>query len=555
MTTAESITPTLRRLRRGIRDLVALSKTSASWIGPPLVSMAESLRDLLAHMVRADGVRVELRDPEGGPPVVAAVECGPPDAQPSAGERSVQARRSVIFPIGLEGELGRVAIWSDRPKFPNYLESVLVQAATNDIAIALQHSALLLRHEQAERTLGTRATQQEAVAQLGMRMLTGMPVERVLDEAVEVVATTLHAKLADVLELAPDGRLMLVGAGVGWPPGTAAQHQERVLGPDLGEIPLTPSPLLRDRGAASGLSVIIHDHQRPFGLLSVYSLAPREFTTDDLHFLQSIANLIASALERHRAEAEREELLAQTRRAVTARDRAVSIVSHDLVNPLSTVHICASALLDQDPPSVAGMRHMADIIQRSAAWMRQIVQDLLDQTSLDAGHLVVERRPTAVSELIDAVRVMFVPVAGDQELKFQVNAERALPPVYVDQRRLLQVLSNLLGNAMKFTPAGGRVVLSARATTSGDSCGGVGGVRFQVRDTGPGIAPENQEHIFDWFWQAGRGGSGSGLGLAIAAGLVRAHGGRLHVESDGHRGSTFWFTVPCSGGANLVSET
>jgi signal transduction histidine kinase len=198
---------------------------------------------------------------------------------------------------------------------------------------------------------------------------------------------------------------------------------------------------------------------------------------------------------------------------------------------------------------------MADIIQRSAAWMRQIAQDLLDHTSLDAGHLVVERRPTAVTELIDAARVMFAPVAGDQELEFQVYTGRALPPVHVDQRRLLQVLSNLLGNAMKFTPAGGRVVLSARATTSGHNWGGVGGVRFQVCDTGPGIAPENQEHIFDWFWHAGRGGSGSGLGLAIAAGLVRAHGGRLHVESDGHRGSIFWFTVPCSGGATMVSET
>jgi signal transduction histidine kinase len=122
--------------------------------------------------------------------------------------------------------------------------------------------------------------------------------------------------------------------------------------------------------------------------------------------------------------------------------------------------------------------------------------------------------------------------------------------VYADQRRLLQVLSNLLGNAMKFTPPGGRVVLSARR---GNGSGA--GVRFQVRDTGPGIAPEDQEHIFDWFWHAERGGrGGSGLGLAIAAGLVRAHSGQLRVESDGHRGSRFSFTVPCTGAMPPVGD-
>jgi signal transduction histidine kinase len=524
---------------------------STSWTGRPLTAIAESLRDLLVRMVHPDGVRVELRDPVGKAPSVASVGGRSPGAETFPDEHPALETRSVTVPIRLEAEFGRVAIWCNRPGFPSGLESVLIQAATNDVAIALQHSALLLRHERVERILEVRAVQQEAVAQLSMRALTGMPVQDVLDEAVAVVATTLHTDLADVLELAADERSLVVRAGVGWLPGTRAHRQEIVLDADLQpEIRFTPSPLLRDRGAASGLSVIIHDHDRPFGLLSAYSLAAREFTTDELHFLQSIANLVAAAVQRHRAQAEREKSLAEARRAGAARDRAVSIVSHDLVNPLSTVQICASALLDQQPPSVAEMRHMADIIQRSATWMRQIVQDLLDHTSLDAGRLVLNRQPTGVSEVMSAAEVMFAPVAREQELEFHVHTGPSLPAVYADQRRLLQVLSNLLGNAMKFTPAGGRVVLSARL---GNGSGA--GVRFQVRDTGPGIAPEDQEHIFDWFWHAERAGrGGSGLGLAIAAGLVRAHGGQLRVESDGHCGSRFRFTVPCTGGMPPVGD-
>ena len=120
--------------------------------------------------------------------------------------------------------------------------------------------------------------------------------------------------------------------------------------------------------------------------------------------------------------------------------------------------------------------------------------------------------------------------------------------MYADQRRLLQVLSNLLGNAMKFTPTGGRVVLSARRGN------GSGAGWLQVRDTGPGITPEDQSTSSTGSGTRSAPARRLGLGLAIAAGLVRAHGGQLRVESDGHRGSRFCFTVPCSGGMPPVGD-
>jgi signal transduction histidine kinase len=249
-------------------------------------------------------------------------------------------------------------------------------------------------------------------------------------------------------------------------------------------------------------------------------------------------------------ESQREDLLAQLRRAVAARDRAVGVVSHDLGNPLSTIQICATALLDPEQPSEEGIRGMAEIIQRSAAWMQQIVHDLLDRASLDSGSLVLDRQTIQLPGLLDAARVMFVPVAEDHGVSFRVESGVDLPPVDADPARLLQVLSNLLGNAIKFTPAGGRVVLSV-SPDEDVFTGGIGSgerspaIRFSVGDNGPGITSEDLGHIFDWFWQSKRDGrSGTGLGLAIARGLIEAHQGRLRVDSSPGRGSTFWFTLP-----------
>jgi signal transduction histidine kinase len=129
--------------------------------------------------------------------------------------------------------------------------------------------------------------------------------------------------------------------------------------------------------------------------------------------------------------------------------------------------------------------------------------------------------------------------AGPQatRLRLHLEAPGSAPSVLADRDRLLQVFSNLLGNAMKFTPAGGEIWVGARVEDEQ--------VRFHVRDTGPGIPSESLAHIFDRFWQANRTDRrGAGLGLSIAKGIVEAHGGTLQVESEPGRGSTFSFTVP-----------
>jgi signal transduction histidine kinase len=314
-------------------------------------------------------------------------------------------------------------------------------------------------------------------------------------------------------------------------------------GGDSGKTEIVSRSLLASLGLMPSIAAPLYTGGEACGLVSLQiRQRPGAGAADD-EFVRSLADRISLGLEQA-------SMFRQTRRALAARDRAVGIVSHDLRNPLSTIQLCATALLDPEPPPVAGIRRMAQIILHSAGLVQQIAQDLLDRASLDAGRLALHREPTIVADVIGATQAMFAPMAEDQALELVVESATDLPPIDADPHRLVQVLSNLLSNALKFTPAGGRVALKARAADAepGDPhIGGVAsrGVRFTVSDTGPGIAPGDLAHVFDWFWQSPRsGGTGAGLGLAISKGLIEAHRARLHVESVQGQGTTFWFTLP-----------
>jgi signal transduction histidine kinase len=541
-----------------VRDLLALSAISAEWVGRAPAEVANSVRDLLMEILTPDSVCVEVHDPRWKAPYAAVG-----GAAPAAGDL-----RLATFPVGRRGELGRLTVGSRRVGFPDDAERRFLQVAARQVTVALRQAQLIRFHERSERRLRLHAVQQAAVASFGLRALRDTLTDALLDDALSCVTRTLGVELADILEVSDEGPLV-VRAGIGWAPGTVGRSEtgaatlaactlhtgEPVMVDDLGDEPrFAGSPRLLEHGVVSGMNVVIHGPERPYGVLGAYSRLRRALSSDEIHFLQGIANVLAASVLRHDHEKEREDLLARTRLAVAARDRAVGIVSHDLGNPLSTIQICANALLDPEPPSVAGVHNLARIIEASVAWMRQISQDLLDRTALESGHLALDRQHTEVSDVMKAAESLFAPMAREHEIDFVVKSDFGLSPVYADSRRLLQVLSNLLGNAMKFTPPGGRVELSAtwahqRTGLAGTGPSQGGAVRFQVVDTGPGIPAGDQGHIFDWFWHTeDPGRSGTGMGLAIAGGLVAAHGARLHVQSDPGDGSTFWFAIPVIGG-------
>lgn len=228
------------------------------------------------------------------------------------------------------------------------------------------------------------------------------------------------------------------------------------------------------------------------------------------------------------------------RRAVRAREEVVAVVSHDLRNPLGTITAGAELLVELDLPPERRREHLAGI-RRAAERMNRMIRDLLDVSRIEAGGLKVDARPTPPARLLQEAAEMARPLTREASLKLECETAEELPSVAADRDRILQVFSNLVGNAVKFTPGGGTIRLAA--------CRGDGGVVFEVADTGPGIAPEDQEYLFDRFWQVDRSDrEGAGLGLAIVRGIVEAHEGRVWVESSPGEGSRFRFALPAADG-------
>jgi signal transduction histidine kinase len=183
-------------------------------------------------------------------------------------------------------------------------------------------------------------------------------------------------------------------------------------------------------------------------------------------------------------------------------------------------------------------REQIETIEVSAKRMSRLIADLLDVTRLEGGkRLPVEPESVKPTELLREAQELFRAQATVAGVTMEYDADEQLPPVRADRHRVMQVLSNLIGNSLKFTPHGGRITVSAKPHD--------GYVLFSIADTGPGIPSEHLSEIFSRYWQAKRTERmGAGLGLPIAKGIVEAHGGRIWVESEQGRGTQFYFTLP-----------
>ena len=257
--------------------------------------------------------------------------------------------------------------------------------------------------------------------------------------------------------------------------------------------------------------------------------------------------------EQRRNEALVQRALADAENALRDRDDLLGLVSHDLRNPVNAVKMLAAALLripsdahaTKLPPSAA---EHASVMLQAATQMDTLIQDLLDVTRLESGKLRISRRPEAIGALMATTADLLAPLAAARSVTLETELEAGMPMVDIDPDRIAQVLSNLVGNAVKFTPEGGHVRMRALRHLNG--------VLVIVQDTGVGIAAEDLPFVFDRFWQSRRTDrSGAGLGLAIAHGIVRAHGGTLTLESEIGRGTSALLTLPAAGEVSATSAT
>ncbi|OJT20020.1 hypothetical protein BO221_33015 [Archangium sp. Cb G35] len=227
------------------------------------------------------------------------------------------------------------------------------------------------------------------------------------------------------------------------------------------------------------------------------------------------------------------------RRAVRSRDDLLGIVAHDLRSPLNGILLQLQLLRRRGQPLEHREQPALDAIQRNASRMNRLIQDLLDAGRMEAGTLSIQRARVSTAKLLAEVLETQVAIASEQTLDLRLDERGAPPELWGDRDRLAQVLENLIGNAIKFTPRGGHIRVGAGAREEE--------VLFWVADTGPGIPAEHLPHLFDRFWQASRTDKrGAGLGLAIAKGIVESHGGHIWAESQVGAGTTFFFTVPAA---------
>jgi len=292
--------------------------------------------------------------------------------------------------------------------------------------------------------------------------------------------------------------------------------------------------MFRELGMRSALVVPLFARAELTGAMGFFSAVPHRFDQDDVILAQDLALRAALAVDNAR-------LYAEAHNALRARDDILAVVSHDLGNPLSAIRIGTSLLLRSLPRGErerGGWRHL-ESIRQSAAQMERLINDLIEVKRIEAGQLVLVRSALGVASIVAQALELFGALAADRDIDLESRVEAGVGAVLADRDRTLQILSNLIGNAVKFTPPRGRVVLSA-ARTDGE-------VLISVADTGPGIPAEHLPHVFDRFWQADRERrQGIGLGLAIAKAIVHAHGGRIWVETTLGKGTTFSFTLPAA---------
>ncbi|HEX9483311.1 MAG TPA: PAS domain-containing sensor histidine kinase [Gemmatimonadaceae bacterium] len=292
---------------------------------------------------------------------------------------------------------------------------------------------------------------------------------------------------------------------------------------------------VRGFGAAHGPARTMGERQQISGMRKSGEEFPAEASIQQMNVggRQIYAAMLRDITPRQRAEDD-------LREAVSARDDMIGIVSHDLRNPASAVKMLARSIIDEGEALPSSVLERVQIIHQAATQIDGLIQDLLDVTRIEAGRLAVNPKRLSLRSIVEDAVTSLRPLADASQVALETRYAAADCDVLADPERVTQVISNLVGNAIKFTPAGGRTEIDVRMDEH------VADVR--VWDTGIGIPADQLEHVFDRYYQAPQktGGRrhGAGLGLPIARGIVEAHGGQIWIESEYGRGTTVRFTLP-----------
>jgi signal transduction histidine kinase len=473
-----------------------------------------------------------------------------------------KAQLAIPLPLG-ERILGVLDVQSERINAFEESDLFVLQSLGDQVAIAIENARLYTMTDQA---LAKRLEELAIMQEIDRQLNATLDYERVMDLTLDCALQMIGADggLIGMIAQEEEGMQLLSTRGytreygpyVGqiWPidrgiVGRVVRTGQPVLASDVAQDPDYVSAISETR---SQLTVPIRREDRVRGVISVESSQLAAFDEDDLNFMTRLADHAAIAIENAR-------LYSDLKRANEAKSEFVSIVSHELKTPMTSIKGYADLLFKGAAGEISGMqRKFLRVIRSNVDRMNALVSDLLDISRIESGRLKLRTRSIPIKAVVDEVVQTMQERIKAKELALTVEVPEDLPLVRADEDRLIQVLTNLMSNAYRYTLPGGTISVKATVWPDGPPPGEAkpvpsGEQRFQylcliVSDTGIGISPEDQKRIFEKFFRGDdpvvRETTGTGLGLSIAKSIVELHDGQIWFQSEPGQGSIFSFTIP-----------
>jgi len=469
-------------------------------------------------------------------------------------------RTILAVPLMREGRaLGCILVRRTEVKRFEQKDVALLTTFADQAAIAIENVRLFEAEQQRTRELAESLEQQTATSDvLKIISRSTFDLQSVLNTLVESAARLCDADMASINRQAGDKYRQVASYGYssefnqfmtqhpipsrrGSIAGRTADERRVV---HVADVQTDPEYEFLEAAKVGGLHTMLGvpllREGSPIGVIALSRKSVRPFTDKQIELATTFADQAVIAIENVRLFEEIQDKSRQVEEASKHKSQFLANMSHELRTPLNAILGYAELVLDGiygDAPEK--MRNVLERIQTNGKHLLGLINDVLDLSKIEAGQLVLSLNDYSIKDMMQGVYVAVEPLAGNKKLNFKLEVPPNLPPARGDERRLSQVLLNLVGNAIKFTDTG-EVAMKASSAN--------GSYTVAVADTGPGIAEADQAKIFEEFQQSEsthtKAKGGTGLGLAIAKQIVEMHGGRLWVESALGSGSTFFFTIP-----------